>query len=180
MLWKLLRTPDDRMLFALRIVLGGVMFAHAAQTVFGWFGGAGIGPAMEFFTQRLSIPAPLAALAIGAEFLGSLSLLFGALGRAGAVAIACIMAVAALLVHWPYGFFMNWSGGQAGEGFEYHISAIALASLIAVRGSGAWSVDRFLLERFAARSSKARFGGVSTPGAFEAGWMRVVSWRARW
>ena len=39
---------------------------------------------------------------------------------------------------------MNWSGNQRGEGFEYHLLALALALLIMVRGAGAWSLDRVL------------------------------------
>jgi hypothetical protein len=30
------------------------------------------------------------------------------------------------------------------EGFEYHLLAIALAGIVALRASGAWSVDRAL------------------------------------
>ncbi|PYT60624.1 MAG: hypothetical protein DMG46_07050 [Acidobacteria bacterium] len=29
-------------------------------------------------------------------------------------------------VHLPDGFFMNWTGTQQGEGFEYHLLAIAI------------------------------------------------------
>jgi putative oxidoreductase len=39
---------------------------------------------------------------------------------------------------------MNWSGDQKGEGFEYHLLAIALGIAIAVRGAGALSMDRAL------------------------------------
>jgi len=39
-------------------------------------------------------------------------------------------------------FFMNWTGRQTGEGFEYHLLAIALIVSILVRGAGALSVDR--------------------------------------
>ncbi|XXY48014.1 hypothetical protein WME91_49250 [Sorangium sp. So ce269] len=39
---------------------------------------------------------------------------------------------------------MNWLGSQAGEGWEYHALAIAIAAAIVVRGSGALSVDRRL------------------------------------
>jgi putative oxidoreductase len=42
--------------------------------------------------------------------------------------------------------FMNWAGNQKGEGFEYHLLAIALGLLILIKGSGALSVDRFLTE----------------------------------
>jgi putative oxidoreductase len=59
------------------------------------------------------------------------------------------MLVAIFMVHGKNGLFMNWAGKQAGEGFEYHLLAVAIALAIIVRGSGLWSVDRAL-------SSKAR------------------------
>jgi putative oxidoreductase len=46
------------------------------------------------------------------------------------------------MVHWKIGFFMNWSGNQAGEGFEFHILAIGLAIALLIRGGGALSIDR--------------------------------------
>jgi len=55
------------------------------------------------------------------------------------------MIVAALMVHVPNGFFMNWTGTQRGEGFEFHLLAIALAVTVVVKGAGAFSVDRALL-----------------------------------
>jgi putative oxidoreductase len=145
---KLLRTVDDRMLFVVRLVLGSVMFAHGAQKALGWFGGPGLRPTIDFFGQNLGIPAPLALLAIAAEFLGGAGLILGLLGRASAIGIAVNMIVAALMVHLPNGFFMNWFGAKQGEGIEYHLLALALASLIVVRGSGAWSLDQFIFEKF--------------------------------
>jgi len=136
-LMRLLHAADDRMLTMVRIILGSVMFAHGAQKALGWFGGAGFGPTLNYFGQNLGIPAPLAVLAIVAELIGGAFLLIGFLGRLSAFAIAVNMIVASLLVHLPYGFFMNWLGTKAGEGIEYHILALALAALIVVRGSGA-------------------------------------------
>jgi len=49
---------------------------------------------MGSFTQGLHIPAPLAFLAICAEFLGSMGLILGFLDRAAAFGIACNMMVA--------------------------------------------------------------------------------------
>ncbi len=162
----LLRTGDDRMLTIVRIVLGSVMFAHGAQKALGWFGGPGFGPTLTYFGQSLGIPAPLALLAIAAEFLGGLFLILGLLGRLSALGIAVNMAVAILLVHLRYGLFMNWFGTKAGEGIEYHLLALALASLIIVRGSGAWSLDRLLSEQLETRSGAvAVHRGVKTPGA---------------
>ena len=82
--------------------------------------------------------------AIMAEFLGSLGLLVGFLGRIAAFGIICNMTVAIWMVHRFNGFFMNWAGNQKGEGFEYHLLAIAIGLVILIWGSGALSVDRFL------------------------------------
>src|SRR5947209_16363624 len=99
---------------------------------------------MTFFTQQMGIPALFAVLAILAEFLGGLGLLIGLLSRVAAFGIAVNMAVAVFLVHGPNGLFMNWYGNQKGEGFEYHLLALAMAVLVIARGAGAWSVDRVL------------------------------------
>jgi putative oxidoreductase len=54
------------------------------------------------------------------------------------------MLVAIFKVHAVNGFFMNWTGQQKGEGFEFHVLALAMAAAIMIAGSGAWSVDRAL------------------------------------
>ena len=54
------------------------------------------------------------------------------------------MCGAVATVHYPNGFFMNWYGMQKGEGFEYHLLAIAICVLILVRGAGALSLDRLI------------------------------------
>ena len=144
MLRKLLATPNDAALTIARVVLGLVMFAHGAQKMLGWFGGYGFSGTMGFFTQQLGIPAPFAFLAIAAEFFGGLGLIVGLLGRVAAFGIASVMVVAVFMSHLSHGLFMNWSGQQKGEGFEYHLLALALAAIIMIRGSGALSADRAL------------------------------------
>jgi putative oxidoreductase len=141
---KLLSTSDDWTLTLLRLFMGVIFFAHGAQKALGWFGGYGFSGTMGFFTNMMHIPAPLAFLAICAEFLGSMGLLVGLLGRIAAFGITCNMVIAVLLVHSKVGFFMNWTGQQKGEGFEYHLLAIAVALVLMVKGSGAFSVDRAL------------------------------------
>jgi putative oxidoreductase len=74
----------------------------------------------------------------------ALALLAGAAGRVAAFGIASVMIGAIVTSHLPHGFFMNWSGGQAGEGFEYHLLALGLAAIVIIAGSGRASVDRFL------------------------------------
>ncbi len=140
---KLLSTPDDGLLTFLRVALFVVFFPHGAQKALGWYGGGGFGPTMDFLTGA-GAPSFLAFLAIAAEFAGAIALLFGALTRVAAFGIACVMVVAVTTTHWQNGFFMNWLGNQAGEGFEYHLLALTILLAVMVRGGGAWSVDRTL------------------------------------
>ncbi len=144
MLRRLISTTNDPTLTVVRLVLGAVFFAHGAQKMLGWFGGHGFSATMGFFTHNMGIPALFAFLAIAAEFFGGLGLLVGLLGRVAAFGILCNMLVAIVMIHSHVGFFMNWSGTQKGEGYEYHLLAIAMCVTIFVKGSGAISVDRAL------------------------------------
>ena len=140
---KLLSTPNEFTLTIVRLVLGIVFFAHGAQKMLGWFGGYGFHGTMGFFAH-MGIPAPFAFLAICAEFFGGLGLIVGLLSRIAAFGIICNMLVAIFTVHVHNGFFMNWAGQQRGEGYEYHLLAIALLLIVLVRGAGALSIDRAL------------------------------------
>ena len=102
---------------------------------------------MAFFTQQLHIPAPFAFLAIAAEFFGGLGLIVGLLGRVAAFGIGATMVVAVFMAHLSNGFFMNWNGTASGEGFEYHLLAVAMATAIMIKGSGALSLDRALARK---------------------------------
>jgi putative oxidoreductase len=146
-------TPNDPAVTVARVILGAVFFAHGAQKMLGWFGGYGFNGTMGFFTQQMGIPAVFAFLAIAAEFFGGLGLIVGLLGRIAAFGILSTMVVAIAMVHAPYGFFMNWAGNQKGEGFEYHLLAIALAAVVVIKGSGALSLD-WLLNRKLNASTK--------------------------
>jgi len=142
MVRKLFATDDDIATAILRLVLGVVFFAHGAQKMLGWFGGYGFSGTMGFFTGTMHIPAPLAFLAIAAEFFGGLGLILGFLTRIAAFGITVNMVVAIATVHSAFGFFMNWSGTQKGEGFEYHLLTLAATVFLMIRGAGAFSVDR--------------------------------------
>src|SRR5579872_693435 len=139
---KLFDTDDSLATAILRLVLGVVFFAHGAQKMLGWFGGYGFSGTMGFFTGTMHIPAPFAFLAIAAEFFGGLGLVLGFLTRIAAFGIAVNMVVAIATVHGAFGFFMNWSGTQKGEGFEYHLLVLAATTFLMIRGAGALSADR--------------------------------------
>jgi putative oxidoreductase len=147
---KMLCTTNDGTLTVMRLLAGTVFFAHGAQKALGWFGGFGFAGTMGFFTNMLHIPAAFAFLAIMAEFLGGMGLILGFLARIAAFGIAVNMLVAIMMVHRHVGFFMNWGGKQNGEGFEFHLLAIAIMLAIMVRGAGALSVDGALAARSAA------------------------------
>jgi putative oxidoreductase len=141
---RLVQTPDYHSLTLLRLGLGAIFFAHGAQKMLGLFGGYGYAATMNMFTQQLGIPEALALLAMLAEFLGGIGLILGLFGRIAAFGIFIDMLIAMSLVHLRNGFFMNWTGTQQGEGFEFHILAICAAVTIMSLGAGAWSFDRLI------------------------------------
>jgi putative oxidoreductase len=144
MIRKMFATDDSTATTILRLVLGVVFFAHGAQKMLGWFGGFGFSATMAMFTGMMHIPAPLAFLAIVAEFFGGLGLILGFLTRIAAFGIGVNMLVAIVTVHGAFGLFMNWTGSQKGEGFEYHLLVLAMVAFLMIRGAGALSVDRTL------------------------------------
>jgi putative oxidoreductase len=138
---RLLRTDSGNcVLTMMRLILGIVFFMHGAQKTLGWFGGYGFHATMGFFTHQ-GIPAVFAFLAICAEFLGGIGLILGFLSRIAAFGIFVEMLVAVFMIHRHFGFFMNWSGTQKGEGIEYHLLVFAITLAIMARGAGAFSID---------------------------------------
>jgi putative oxidoreductase len=144
MLERLLATDRSSTLLVQRVALGLVILPHGLQKLLGWWGGYGIDGTMAFFTDTLGVPAPLGALVIASDSLGALALIVGLGTRLAAFGTIATMLGAILLWHLPNGFFMNWSGTQAGEGFELHLLALALALPLAVRGGGRYALDTVL------------------------------------
>jgi putative oxidoreductase len=137
----LFQTDEAWSSLILRVMLGIVVFPHGAQKLLGWFGGFGFAGTMGMFTDKMHLPAVIAFLIIIGESFGSLGLILGFLTRVTAASYALIMLGAIAMVHWPNGFFMNWFGKQAGEGFEYHLLVIGMSLALLLTGAGKWSVD---------------------------------------
>ncbi|MBU5613151.1 DoxX family protein [Geomonas azotofigens] len=144
---RVLATENTASLAVLRLFLALVMFPHGAQKVLGWFGGAGFSGTMDMFTKMMGIPYIFGLMAVLTEFVGPLLLVAGLATRVAALVLAGEMVVAAVLVHLHNGFFMNWTGKQAGEGFEYHILVVGMALALLIGGGGSWSADRALSRR---------------------------------
>jgi len=131
------RAAVDWALLAARVFVGVVFMAHGAQILFGAFGG----PGLSAFVRALG---PLGYPVAVGEFFGGLGLVLGFLSRFSAASIILIMLGAVAMVHSKNGFFMNWAGQQAGEGFEYHLLAIGVLLPVLIAGPGRFAVGRFL------------------------------------
>ena len=138
------QTSDGFSYLIPRIMLGCVFFPHGAQKLLGWFGGFGFTNTMSYFTNTAGLPWIVAFLVILAESLGSLCLIIGFLTRLCSLGLICVMTGAIITVHWANGFFMNWFGKQAGEGFEFHLLVIGICIPMLIYGGGKYSVDGFI------------------------------------
>lgn len=138
-------TDNTLVLTVLRIALGVVILPHGLQKTVGWFGGYGYSATMDYFGS-IGIPAILGFLAIAAESAGALALIAGVTTRIAAFGVGVTMLVAGVM-HAGNGFFMNWSGQQKGEGYEYHVLAIAAAVALIIGGAGRFSADGALARR---------------------------------
>mgnify|MGYP001467037814 FL=1 len=144
----LFQTNDNFSYWVPRVMLGCVMFPHGAQKLLGWFGGFGFTNSMTYFTQTAGLPWVIAFLIIMGESFGSLGLILGFFTRLSAFGLICIMLGAIITVHIPNGFFMNWFGKQAGEGFEYHLLVIGISIPLLINGGGKYSVDSLINKFF--------------------------------
>src|SRR5258706_2595959 len=131
------RSAVDWAFLVARVIVGSIFVVHGAQKLFGAFGGPGLSTIVQMM-------GPLGYLVTVGEFFGGLGLVFGVLSRFSAASIVIIMLGAVVVVHGKFGFFMNWAGNQAGEGFEYHLLAIAALLPIVVAGPGRFAVGRLL------------------------------------
>ena len=123
----------------LRIVLGGIFFAHGAQKLFSWFGGHGLSGHAAFLESLGLKPArPLAAVSGLGEFFGGLGVLSGFLTPIAAAGLMGSMSVAIIKVHWRNGFF-NHDGG-----IEFPLTLAVTAFVIGLIGPGRHSLDRAL------------------------------------
>jgi putative oxidoreductase len=127
-----------------RVALGLVILPHGMQKALGMFGGFGFGPTIDYFSQ-IGIASFIGTLVVLAEFVGSIGLIMGFATRFMAFSITLTMAGAVLLGgHLQHGFFMNWFGNQAGEGYEFFIAVIALGLISMISGAGKFAIDNLI------------------------------------
>jgi len=128
----------DLALLILRITIGGLIFAHGTQKLFGWFGGRGLaGTHAMIQRQRLRPTWLWMWLAIFSEAGGGLLFALGLLSPLGALGIIAAMLMAMILVTWP-----RFWGSQ--NGIEYNLLFVIPAIVEAVSGPGRYSLDALM------------------------------------
>jgi putative oxidoreductase len=129
----------DLGLAIIRVVIGGIFFAHGLQKV-GYLGGNSPSGTAAWLENKLSFrPGSIwAAALIGAELGGGILLVIGFLGALAPFVLAADMVVAASAVHLRNGFW-NMKGG-----IEFNLAMGGAALGLGFTGFGAWSLDEVL------------------------------------
>ena len=134
----------------LRLMVGWGFMAHGYSKVVA-------GP--EHFAASLhglGVPAPhlMAWATIGVELVGGLAVLLGAWIPLVSVPLAAVLLVAAITVHWQYGFntiklvAVTSAGPKFGPpGYETNALYLAALATLVLGGSGPWRLDRLIARR---------------------------------
>ena len=130
-----------------RTVLGIALFPHGAQKLMGWYGGYGFEGTMSYFTETAGLPWIVGFLVIVIEFFGAISLILGFATRLWSLAILIMTIGIVQTAHSDYGFFMNWSGNQKGEGMEYFVLMVGLAGSLILSGAGKFAIDSLIAKK---------------------------------
>ena len=147
---KIIETTTGVDALPLRVITGGIFFAHGAQKLFGWFGGYGLkGTANWMASIGLEPSVLLTVLAGSAEFFGGLLLILGLLVRPTALVLAVTMLVAIFSVHISNGFFIS------NNGYEFALALLVINIALFIRGAGSFSIDQILQQKLFTQTSKA-------------------------
>ena len=147
MIKKMLNTESNWGALVARLALGIVLFPHGAQKMLGWFGGYGFTATIDAFTDQMDLPWLVAFAVICIEFFGSIFMVLGLASRLWSLAIGGLFIGIIFTTHLEHGFFMNWYGNQAGEGYEYALLMVGIALAVLVNGSGKYALDTQLIKR---------------------------------
>ncbi|KXF51374.1 hypothetical protein AXA44_01405 [Rhodococcus sp. SC4] len=129
-------------LLLLRLLVGGLLFGHAAQKMFGWFGGhgpAGTAPIFEMWGLRPG--KHLVVFAAVCELVAAVLLILGLFTPFAAAVAVGTMAVASW-VNVPKGLWAQ------GGGYELALTYAGIAAGLGFTGAGTWSLDHRLIGNY--------------------------------
>jgi putative oxidoreductase len=135
----------DAALLGARVALAWIFVSPGAATLFGAFGGPGIHRASIFYGTIAHLhPATFFTVLGGSiEFFGGIAIGLGVLGRLAAAGLVGDMAMAMFTVTFANGIASSAPGG----GYELNLALAALAFVVALLGTGRFSLD-FALRRW--------------------------------
>jgi putative oxidoreductase len=130
------REGGDVGLLLLRLPAGGLLFGHAAQNLFGWFGQSRRPPEIEEFRDLGYRPATFfARLAGTSELIASILLATGAATPLGGALTAATTVQAIQSAKWQNGLW------EQDGGYEYLLLLAASGATLAFAGPGRYSAD---------------------------------------
>jgi putative oxidoreductase len=134
----------DWALIVARIALAWIFIYYGAGKLFGWFNGPGIHGTALYFSQTAHLhPGGLFAVLGGLiEFGGGVALAVGLFSRLAGVALFGDMVMAMITVTWATGI----NSRSNPPGYQLNLALGVLALVVAILGSGRFSLDA-LIER---------------------------------
>jgi putative oxidoreductase len=150
----------DVALLGARVALAWIFIYHGTYTLFGAFGGPGIHKASIFYGTVAGLHPAIFFTVLGGiiECFGGAAVGLGIFGRIAAAGLTGDMIVAMGTVTFANGIASTAPGG----GYELNLALAALAFVVALLGTGRFSLDvglRMWWER--SKSSKSQTGEVS-------------------
>jgi putative oxidoreductase len=136
----------DLALLVARIALAWIFVYHGAGTLFGAFGGAGIHAEAVYFSSVAHLhPGTFFAVLAGIiECFGGAAVGLGIFGRLAAAALVGDMIMAMITVTFAQGLV----GNSTGIGYQLNVALAALAAVVALMGTGRFSLDRVIRPLF--------------------------------
>lgn len=125
-----------------RIALAWIFVYHGSGTLFNTFQGPGLHNGAIFYATTAHLhPGTLFAVLSGTiEFFGGIAIGVGLFGRLAALGLISEMVIAMITVTFKHG--LESSG--LGQGYEINIALLALAAVVAIVGTGRYSLDAFI------------------------------------
>jgi putative oxidoreductase len=139
--------PTDCALAAARIALAWIFIYYGGMKLFGWFNGSGIHGTAIYFSQTAHLhPGGLFAVVGGViEFGGGVALALGLASRLAGIALFGDMVMAMITVTWATGI----NSSTAPPGYQLNLALAVLALVVAILGSGRFSLDALIERRLA-------------------------------